>query len=130
MVVAGRALAAAGRTKDAVNLLHQTRSAVLAAGAGRLAQETGRELRRLGVSVSAPVARRSGDLGTTELSKRELEVAAMVASGNTNPQIAKALYLSPKTIEGHMSRIFFKLGVSSRAEVAARIARSTEIEPT
>jgi DNA-binding NarL/FixJ family response regulator len=130
MIVAGRALGAAGRAKDAVNLLHQTRSALLAAGAGRLAQETGRELRKLGISVSAPVARRTGDLGTLELSKRELEVAAMVASGSTNPQIAQALYLSPKTIEGHMSRIFFKLGVSSRAEVAARIARTAKLQAT
>jgi DNA-binding NarL/FixJ family response regulator len=74
------------------------------------------------VSAPAPVARRPGDGGTTELSKREREVAELVAAGNSNPQIAQTLYLSPKTVEGHMSRIFGKLGVSSRAELAARVA--------
>jgi DNA-binding CsgD family transcriptional regulator len=38
------------------------------------------------------------------------------------PEIARVLYLSPKTVEGHMTRIFAKLGVSSRAQVAALIA--------
>lgn len=125
-LVAGRALAAAGRTTQAIELLRDTRAQLKAAGAGRLAQEAGRELRRLGVSVPAPVARRAGDQGTAELSKREREVALLVAAGNTNPQIARVLYLSPKTVEGHMARIFAKLGVSSRAQVAAKVARADD----
>jgi DNA-binding CsgD family transcriptional regulator len=80
---------------------------------------TGLELNQ---PVPAPVARRAGDLGTIALSRREREVAQLVAAGNSNPEIGRALFLSPKTIEGHMSRIFAKLGVSSRAQVAAAIA--------
>jgi len=121
-IVAGRALVAAGQRARGIDLLHETRADLMRCGARRLAQEAGRELRLLGVNAPAPVARRAGDGGTTDLSKREREVATLVAAGNSNPQIAQALYLSPKTVEGHMSRIFGKLGVSSRAELAARIA--------
>ena len=58
---------------------------------------------------AAAVARRRGDAGTTQLSRRQREVATLVAAGNSNPEIAAALFLSPKTVEGHMRRIFEKL---------------------
>jgi ATP/maltotriose-dependent transcriptional regulator MalT len=122
-IVAGRALAAAGYRDRAVRELRATRTEMSDCGARRLEQEAARELRALGASAPAPVARRPGDAGTTQLSRREREVAVLVAAGNSNPEIAQALYLSPKTIEGHMRRIFEKLSVSSRAEVAATIAR-------
>ena len=49
-------------------------------------------------------------------------MAALVAQGRTNREIAAALFLSEKTVERHLSRIFGKLGVSSRAALAARVA--------
>jgi len=52
------------------------------------------------------------------LSGREREVAELVTERLTNREIAQRLVLSEKTIERHMSRIFVKLGVSSRVEVA------------
>jgi DNA-binding NarL/FixJ family response regulator len=121
-ILAGRALVAGGQRAAGIALLQDTRADLAQCGARRLAQEAARNLRMFGVSAPAPVARRPGDAGTNVLSKREREVAALVATGSSNPQIAQALYLSPKTVEGHMSRIFAKLGVSSRAEVAARVA--------
>lgn len=62
------------------------------------------------------------ELGT--LSKRELEIAVLVSSGRTNQQIARTLAVSHKTVETHLGRIFKKLIVSSRAEVAAMVGRS------
>jgi ATP/maltotriose-dependent transcriptional regulator MalT len=122
-IVAGRALAAAGERDRAIEQLRAVRAELARCGARRLEQEAARELRALGAAAPAPVHRRPGDSGTTQLSMREREVATLVAAGNSNPEIATALYLSPKTIEGHMRRIFEKLGVSSRAQVAATIAR-------
>ena len=51
------------------------------------------------------------------LTARETEILELVASGSTNARIAAALSLSPRTVEGHLSRIFAKLGVSRRAEL-------------
>ena len=56
----------------------------------------------------------------------EREVVALVASGRTNPAIAEELYLSVKTVETHLRNVFVKLGVTSRAEVAAAFARGAE----
>jgi DNA-binding CsgD family transcriptional regulator len=122
-IVAGRALAASGDRDHAIEQLRAARTQLSQCGARRPAQEAARELRALGAAAPAPVARRAGDAGTTRLSRREREVAALVAVGQSNREIAAALYLSPKTIEGHLHRIFEKLAVSSRAQVAASVVR-------
>lgn len=58
------------------------------------------------------------------LSKREMEIAVLVSVGRTNQQIAHALRLSPKTVETYLTRIFRKLNVCSRSEIATLIGRS------
>lgn len=60
--------------------------------------------------------------GPTELSKREIEVARLVAEGLTNRDIAKKLFIAERTAEGHVERIRNKLGFSSRSQVAAWFA--------
>jgi DNA-binding NarL/FixJ family response regulator len=57
------------------------------------------------------------------LTTREREVAALLAEGLTNGQIAQRLYISTKTASVHVSNILAKLGMSNRAEVAAWAAR-------
>jgi len=79
-----------------------------------------REQRRLGVRVPVATSRATGPYG---LSRRESEVAALVAEGLTNHQIAAKLFLSERTIETHLSRIFNKLGVSSRVGVVNALSR-------
>jgi ATP/maltotriose-dependent transcriptional regulator MalT len=53
------------------------------------------------------------------LTLREVEVLRLVAAGRTNPEIAKALFLSEKTVARHLSNIFTKLDVTSRTAAAA-----------
>ncbi|MEU0003927.1 LuxR C-terminal-related transcriptional regulator [Streptomyces sp. NPDC006314] len=53
------------------------------------------------------------------LTARERQIAELVSAGSTNQQIARCLCLSPKTIESHLARMFSKLGVCSRAQIAA-----------
>ena len=60
--------------------------------------------------------------GLAALSGREREIADLVALGHTNRQIAGELFLSEKTVEGHLTSVYSKLGVPSRAAVAASIA--------
>jgi DNA-binding NarL/FixJ family response regulator len=56
------------------------------------------------------------------LSAREREVATLVASGMRNRDVATALFVSEKTVESHLARIYDKLGVRSRAALATIIA--------
>ena len=58
-----------------------------------------------------------------ELTERELQVGLIVASGATNEEAASALFVSPKTIEAHLGRIYRKLGLRSRTELAAHLLR-------
>ena len=53
------------------------------------------------------------------LTRREEEVAALVAQGMSNRQIASELYHSERTVENHVSKVLHKLSLASRAEVAA-----------
>ncbi len=55
------------------------------------------------------------------LTSREIEVLGLVASGMTSARIAEELYLSPRTVEAHITSIYHKIGVSSRA-AATRFA--------
>jgi DNA-binding CsgD family transcriptional regulator len=57
-----------------------------------------------------------------ELTPQELQVVLQVAEGKANKEVAAALFLSPKTVEFHLTRIYRKLDVSSRAEVILRFA--------
>ncbi|MDW4907392.1 LuxR C-terminal-related transcriptional regulator [Streptomyces sp. ADMS] len=64
-------------------------------------------------------ARPAPPASDTGLTRRELEVAALIASGMTNRQIAERLVISRRTAEGHVERILAKLGFASRSQVAA-----------
>ncbi|MDX3192901.1 LuxR C-terminal-related transcriptional regulator [Streptomyces sp. MN03-5084-2B] len=57
------------------------------------------------------------------LTKRELEVAELVAKAMTNPQIGEALRISPRTVEKHVENILLKWGLTSRTEIAIRYLR-------
>jgi DNA-binding NarL/FixJ family response regulator len=95
---------------------------VWAGGAARAADAAARELRRRGQRLAR--RHRSDDrVGLAELSPREREVAGHVASGRTNREIAATLFLSEKTVENHLYRIYNKLDVHSRAALAAIAAR-------
>ena len=62
--------------------------------------------------------------GLAALTPREREVARLIAEGLTNADLARKLYISPRTAAVHVSSILRKLGVSSRTEVGAAVERS------
>lgn len=63
-------------------------------------------------------------VGVDSLTARELEVARLIVERKTNPEIAAALFLSPKTVESHVRNMFGKLGVASRIELARAVERA------
>jgi DNA-binding CsgD family transcriptional regulator len=91
------------------------------------AWESGRAMspaQLLALAREAPGHAGSGKAAATAggLSKRELEVARLVASGMTSRAIAERLFLSERTVESHLEHILTKLGFSSRAQVAGWVA--------
>jgi DNA-binding CsgD family transcriptional regulator len=123
--LAGRALAQAGKAELATAELRRAAAELHACGALRYRAAAERELRALGHRVHRRTRRGNADAaGLASLTGRELQVARLVVDRRTNPQIADALFLSPKTVETHMRNIFRKLDVSSRVEVARAIERA------
>ena len=61
--------------------------------------------------------------GWESLTPTELRIVALVAAGLTNPQIAERVFVARGTVKVHLSHVFVKLGVSTRAELAAQAMR-------
>jgi DNA-binding NarL/FixJ family response regulator len=85
-------------------------------GAVAFAERARRELLATGESVRAhaPEAR-------DELTAQEAQIAQMARDGQTNVEIGSLLFLSPRTVEYHLSKVFAKLNISSRRELAAAL---------
>jgi DNA-binding CsgD family transcriptional regulator len=79
-------------------------------GAALWTEKARSELARVGGRTAA------GD----ELTPTERRIAELVAKGKTNKEVAAQLFITPRTVEGHLTRIYAKLGVRSRAELAHR----------
>ncbi|HUA72206.1 MAG TPA: AAA family ATPase [Solirubrobacteraceae bacterium] len=119
----GTALGRAGSTQPAIAELEEAERTLYVAGALREADAAAQELRRLGRRGPRRIRdARSGAGGIAALSPREREVATLVAAGKRNRDVAAALFVSEKTVESHLARIYDKLGVRSRAALAAIVA--------
>ncbi len=127
IVARARALIGAGlgRRTDSERAIVELESAertFASLGAMREADATAQELRRLG--RRGPRRSRGATHGSMAgaLSAREREVAELVAAGKRNREVAATLFLSEKTVESHLARIYDKLGVRSRAALATMLA--------
>ena len=73
----------------------------------------------LAASEAAPAAKDATPCGQTPLTARERELAALLAGGRTNRQMAEELGIAERTVDTHVSRMLRKLGLTSRTQVAA-----------
>jgi DNA-binding CsgD family transcriptional regulator len=117
-----RVKAVEGDTAGAETVLWQASAVAEATGATTERAHIDQLLRQLGIRTwrRGPRARPTGDLSV--LSDREREIANLIAGGASNPDIARALFLSRKTVERHVSSILGKLDVKNRAQLAATVA--------
>jgi len=76
--------------------------------------------------VTGEMLPRAAESPFTVLTAQERAVAAAIARGATNREAAATLFLSPKTIEMHLSRVFRKLGLRPRAELARQYATAEQ----
>ncbi len=92
-----------------------------ALGLLRYAERARRELRASGETV-----RRRDPSGWSQLSPQELQIAQLAAEGLSNRQIGEQLYLSHRTVESHLYRLFPKLGVTSRAQLRNALENASD----
>lgn len=119
-LVYGQVLRRLGERRAARAALERARSAFDELGAPLWAERARNELARV------PSRRASG----SELTPAESRVAELVVDGKSNQEIAQALFVSQKTVEANLTRIYRKLDVRSRAALAARMrGREGEGEP-
>jgi DNA-binding CsgD family transcriptional regulator/tetratricopeptide (TPR) repeat protein len=128
---AGVALAAAGERELAVERLVDTYRTARKLHAKPLARRAAEELQAMGEPVEKRLGRRAATLVERGgLSRRELEVMRLVSVGRTNREIARELFLSPRTVDMHVRNILMKLGCRSRTEATRRAAELGVIELT
>jgi DNA-binding NarL/FixJ family response regulator len=106
-LLAGRALLAAGHRRAGESALQQVADDAERSGARRLQRAAARELRRLGAATPRG-----------PLTERERDVAVLVAQGRSNRDVAATLYLSEKTVANTLTRVYAKLNVTSRSQLA------------
>jgi DNA-binding CsgD family transcriptional regulator len=85
-------------------------------GATRYVARAGRLLRATGAPLPSPEPSASG-----ELTPRQLEIAEQVAKGMSNAEIAETLYISVRTVTSHLDHMYTRLGIGSRAALAAYV---------
>ena len=85
-----------------------------AIGRGGFAERARRELLATGETV-----RKRAVETRDELTPQEAQIARLAGDGRTNPEIGAQLFISPRTVEWHLRKVFTKLGISSRKELRA-----------
>lgn len=122
----GQTLRRAGKRREAADVLSRAREEFDALGSDTYVKRCERELQACGSAMS-----RTDLAGLPSLTAQEQAVAQLVAAGNTNKQASEELFVSIKTVQYHLTRIYAKLGVGSRTELAARYRDDgEEIPPT
>jgi DNA-binding CsgD family transcriptional regulator len=116
-LVFGEWLRREGRRVDAREHLREAHDLLAPMGAAAFAERARRELVATGEHV------RSRSAGPAdELTAQESEIARLAASGHTNPEIGARLFLSPRTVEWHLRKVFMKLGITSRNQLREALA--------
>jgi DNA-binding CsgD family transcriptional regulator len=112
----GEALRRWGREVDARDELRHAHDLLVAMCADGFAERAARELAATGERV-----RRPNVDSPHELTAQEMQIARLARDGQTNLDIGAQLFISPRTVEWHLGKVFNKLGISSRRELAAAL---------
>ena len=111
-LVYGEWLRGEQRLADARGQLRRAHETFSRIGAQGFADRAGRELAATGETVSPPYPERR-----EHLTAQEAQIARLAADGHTNPEIGAQLFISPRTVEYHLRKVFAKLDVRSRRDL-------------
>ena len=120
-LVYGEWLADVGRTDDAQRSLRVAHDLYTRIGASGFVERAGRQLVKTGATMT-PTDVTQERTKTETLTSQEAQIARLAADGLTNPQIGAQLYISAHTVEWHLRKVFAKLGIRSRRDIAAILA--------
>ena len=120
---AGRILLEAAEKREGIASLTEALRIFDLVGAHRDSARVGAALRRLGVTRRTLSKGEAPASGLEGLTPAEWRVAELAAQGETTRAIARRLFVSPRTVQSHLGAVFAKLGVSTRAELAALVSR-------
>jgi DNA-binding CsgD family transcriptional regulator len=111
-----------GRRVDAREQLRAAHELLADFGANGFAERARRELAATGETV-----RKRTDDSRGQLTPQEQQIARLAATGHTNPEIGAQLFLSPRTVEWHLRKVFMKLGIHSRRELRQVMPAGAEV---
>jgi DNA-binding CsgD family transcriptional regulator len=110
------------RRRDAREELRAAHARFTRIGAKAFAERAARGLQGLGDHPSARATPGSSALGSSALTAQESRIARLARDGLSNPEIAAQLFVSPRTVEYHLAKVYMKLGISSRGQLGDALA--------
>jgi len=128
----GEWLRRVNRRVDARAELRAAHDTLDAIGMAAFAERARRELLATGETVrkrSVEGGSKRSVEGGSELTAQEVDIARLVVGGHTNPEIGAQLFLSARTVEWHLSKVFAKLGIGSRRELRRALADLGPADP-
>jgi DNA-binding CsgD family transcriptional regulator len=123
-LVYGEWLRRANRRVDARAQLRTAHEMFSSMGAEAFAERARRELHATGETVRKRTVETRG-----ELTAQEAQIARLARDGLSNPEIATRLFISPRTVQYHLRKVFLKLGIRSRAQLDAVLPRDATTAP-
>jgi DNA-binding CsgD family transcriptional regulator len=113
------------RHNDAREQLRAAHTTLEALGAEGFAQRAARELRVAGGTVRKRIDADKRD----DLTAQETQIAQMASDGLSNPEIGAQLFISARTVQYHLKKIFIKLAVTSRSQITTALLHNEDIPP-
>ena len=120
-MASGCAARTGASTRKQLRAAHEMLAAM---GADGFAERAARELRATGERV-----RKRTTETPAQLTARETQIARLASDGLTNPEIAAKLFMSPRTVEYHLHKVFTKLDISSRNQLHGVLANGRSARP-
>jgi ATP/maltotriose-dependent transcriptional regulator MalT len=111
------------RRRDAREQLREAHQALVSMGAAGFAARARGELMATGETV-----RKRAPQTASALTAQEVQIALLAADGFTNPEIGVKLFLSARTVEWHLRKVFVKLGVSSRRRLRDALPTTVPVQ--